>query len=281
MVLIGPAALAFAFGYVVFRSRVQGVYFAIVTQALAMILSVFMVSQQQFTGGTNGITNFGEILGFRVGAATTQHGLYIATVIVLLLAYVFARYITRSRYGKLLIAVRDDEERVRFTGYNVALIKATVFAIAGAFAGVAGALFVPQTGIISPANLGVVPSIEMVLWVAVGGRGTIVGAAVGALLVSWARSYLSESYPDTWLFALGALFVGSVVLFPRGVAGLVIDAVERVQRLLNRRTESEPAAPQEATGALSGPQHPAPVAHAASGTLDPTETAAAAGRSMS
>jgi urea transport system permease protein len=127
----------------------------------------------------------------------------------------------------------------------------------------------------------VVPSIEMVLWVAVGGRGTIAGAAVGALLVSWARSYLSESYPDTWLFALGALFVGSVVLFPRGVAGLVIDAVERVQRLLNRRIESEPAAPQEATGALSGPQHPAPVEHAASGTLDPTETAAAAGRSMS
>ncbi len=271
MVMIGPAVLAFLFGYLVFRSRIQGVYFAIVTQALAMIASVFMVSQQQFTGGTNGITNFTNILGFRVGAASTQYGLYIATVIVLLLAYIVARYITRSRYGRLLVAVRDDEERVRFTGYNVALVKATVFAIAAAFAGVAGALFVPQAGIISPANLGVVPSIEMVLWVAVGGRGTIAGAVIGALVVSWARSFLSESYPDTWLFALGAMFIGSVVLFPRGIAGIVIDGVTYLQVQFDRlrgRRDSPPEPDHVRAGAI-----PTSTASATETRTDPVEPA--------
>src|SRR5690606_24628758 len=144
----------------------------------------------------------------------TQDILYSVTVVAILLCYLLAYAITRSRFGRLLVALRDDEDRVRFTGYNVAAIKATIFAIACAMAGVAGALFVPQVGIISPANMAVVPSIEMVIWVAVGGRGTLWGAMVGAVGVGLARNWLSESYPDFWLFFLGALFIGAVVLFP-------------------------------------------------------------------
>jgi urea transport system permease protein len=228
IVLLGPGLLAFLFGYLLFRSRIAGVYFSIVTQASALILSTFMIGQQGVTGGTNGLTNFTELFGMTLRSPETQQTLYLATVVVLGLTYIFARLVAGSRLGRLMIAVRDDEDRVRFSGYNVALIKATVFGIAGMMAGVAGALFVPQVGIISPANLGVVPSIEMVLWVAVGGRGTLGGAVAGALVVSWARSYLSESFPESWLYAIGALFIGSVVLFPRGLAGFVKDLWARI-----------------------------------------------------
>ena len=217
--VIGPGILGFVLGYVLFRSRVTGVYFSIVTQATAMILSTFLVGQQAFTGGTNGLTNYTQLFGATLRDPATQQTLYLVTVSVLGATYLFARIVTSSRLGRLLIAVRDDEARARFTGYNVALVKASVFAIAAALAGIAGALFVPQVGIISPANLGVVPSIEMVLWVAVGGRGTLAGAVLGAVGVSWARSTFSESYPETWLYLLGALFIASVVFFPRGIVG--------------------------------------------------------------
>ena len=202
LALIVPGLLAFLLGYLLFRSRVTGVYFAIVTQATALILSILFVGQQGTTGGTNGITNYSTLFGMSLREPSTQRTLYFATVAALVVCYIGARLLVRSRLGRLMIAVRDDEERVRFSGYDVALIKATVFAVAAVMAGAAGALFVPQVGIISPANLGVVPSIEMVLWVAVGGRGTLVGAAVGAVVVGWARSSLSESFPETWLYAL-------------------------------------------------------------------------------
>jgi urea transport system permease protein len=150
----------------------------------------------------------------------------------MLVCYLIAVGITRSRFGRLLVALRDDEDRVRFTGYNVAAVKATIFAIACAMAGLAGALFVPQVGIISPANMAIVPSIEMVIWVAVGGRGTLWGAMVGAVAVGLARNWLSESFPDFWLFFLGGLFIGSVVLFPTGIAGTLRDAALLVKRRL-------------------------------------------------
>ncbi|MGD9935205.1 MAG: urea ABC transporter permease subunit UrtC [Dehalococcoidia bacterium] len=216
---IGPGALAFVLGYLVFRSRVKGAYFAIITQALALILSIFFVGQQQFTGGTNGLTNFDSFFGMPLATASTQQTLYFITVAVLLTSWALAVGITRSPFGRILIAIRDEEDRVRFAGYNVGLIKAVVFALSAAFAGVAGALFVPQVGIISPANLGIVPSIEFVLLVAVGGRGTLTGAVVGAIVVGWARSSLSEAYPDTWQYFYGGLFVGAVVLFPIGIVG--------------------------------------------------------------
>ena len=219
--IIGPAILAFLLGYLVFRSRVKGVYFAIITQALALILSIFFVGQQAYTGGTNGLTNYSTMFGQYVIAPGTQHALYLCTVICLVAVYLFSRWITRSRFGRLMIAIRDDENRVRFSGYNVVLIKSIVFAISGAVAGLAGALFVPQVGIISPADFGVVPSIEMTVWVAVGGRGTLLGPALGAVLVGAASSGFSDTFPDIWQFFLGGLFVGSVLLFPQGLVGAV------------------------------------------------------------
>jgi urea transport system permease protein len=236
MALIGPALFAFCLGYLIFRSRVTGVYFSIITQALSLILAIFFVGQQAYTGGTNGLTNYSTIFGQYVAAPETQRALYFITVFALAVVYLIARQITRSRFGRLLIAIRDDENRVRFSGYNVVLIKSLTFAIAAAMAGLAGALFVPQVGIISPANLGVVPSIEMVVWVAVGGRGTLSGAVLGAVLVSWMRSALSESFPEIWQLLLGALFIGSVVLFPAGVVGFLRMAWTRAARLLRSRS---------------------------------------------
>ncbi len=237
--LLGPAVVAFAFGYLLFRSQITGVYFSIVTQALALILSTFLVGQQAYTGGTNGLTNYFSLFGSSLSSASTQRTLYFATVIVLGLTYAFARFVTASRFGRLMVAVRDDEERVRFSGYNVALIKAIVFAVAAAMAGVAGALFVPQVGIISPANLGIVPSIEMVLWVAIGGRGTLFGAVAGAVLIGWARSYFSETYPESWLYLFGGLFIGSVLLFPQGVVGVPA----QIRRALKTRGEASRVGP--------------------------------------
>lgn len=243
--VIGPGVLAFLLGYLVCRSRVKGVYFSLITQALALILSVFLVGQQAYTGGTNGLTNYLTIFGRYVIAPETQRALYYVTVICLGAAYLLSRGITRSRFGRLLVATRDDENRVRFSGYNVVLIKALVFALAAGMAGLAGALFVPQVGIISPANLGVVPSIEMVVWVAVGGRGTLAGAVLGAVLVGMARSYLSEAFPEVWQIILGGLFIGAVVLFPQGLLGFARRWLPRLgalrprpQKPVGRKTEA-------------------------------------------
>ncbi len=234
MVMIGPAVLAFLLGLLVFRSRVKGAYFAIVTQALAVILTVFIVGQQAYTGGTNGITNFPEAFGMNLAETSSQNFFYTATVIALGICFLVATCITRSRFGRLLNAIRDDEDRVRFAGYNVAVIKALVFAISAGMAGIAGALFVPQVGAITPSSLGIVPSIEFVLLVAVGGRGTLTGAVIGAVVVSWARSSLSENYPDTWQYFYGALFIGAVVLFPTGIVGawrrLLLEARTRLSK---------------------------------------------------
>jgi len=219
MVVIGPGLLAFIIGYLIFRSRVKGAYFSIITQALALILSIFFVGQQQYTGGTNGLTNFSTIFGFTLADRSTQDFLYYLTAAVLVLTMLFATWLTTAPFGNLLIAIRDDEDRVRFSGHNVTAVKALVFAVSAALAGIAGALYVPQVGIISPANMGIVPSIEFVLLVAVGGRATITGAVLGAILVSWARSVFSETYPDTWLYFYGALFICVVLIFPAGIVG--------------------------------------------------------------
>ncbi|MDQ3701012.1 MAG: urea ABC transporter permease subunit UrtC [Chloroflexota bacterium] len=225
--IVVPMALAAVLGYLVCRSRITGVYFSLITQALALILALLIVGQQPYTGGTNGITNFSTMLGLPLQDVRTQWFLYFITAAVLVGVYVGGRVLVESRAGRLLLAVRDDENRVRFCGYNVTAIKVLVFAISAGLAGMAGALFVPQVGIISPAMLGIVPSIEMVIWVAVGGRGTLVGAIVGALLVNAAKSGLSESLPDTWQYLLGALFVGVVVLFPAGVVGTLMSWIGR------------------------------------------------------
>jgi urea transport system permease protein len=233
-VVIVPMLVAAGFGYLLFRSRVRGVYFAIVSQALALVLAITLVGNQPYTGGTNGLNDFRTIFGFPLRGPDlpkTEFGLYIATVIILFGVYLLCRWITRSKLGRVLKAVRDDENRVRFSGYDVANFKIFIFAIAAGLAGISGALFVPQVGIIAPANVGVVPSIEMVLWVAVGGKGTLAGPILGALIVNYAKTIFSELYPNIWLYFLGALYLGVVVLFPKGAMGIV----DQIKNLCSRK----------------------------------------------
>ena len=221
MTFIIPAALAGALGYLVFRSRITGVYFALITQALALIVSILFIGQQPYTGGTNGITNYTTIFGFTLNSPSVQLSLYYATLLVLLAAYLLCHWVISSRFGRLLIAMRDDENRVRFSGYNPAIMKTLIFCLSAGIAGVAGALFTPQVGIISPTMMGIVPSIEIAIWVAVGGRGVLPGAVLGAIVVNGAKSGLSESFPAIWQYFLGALFIGAVLMFPAGIMGLL------------------------------------------------------------
>lgn len=221
MTFVLPAILGGSLGYLVFRSRITGVYFALITQALALIVSMLFIGQQAYTGGTNGITNYSTILGYQVAAPGTQHALYYVSVATLLGISLSFRFILNSRFGKLLVALRDDENRVRFMGYNPVRVKTLIFASSCGMAGIAGALFVPQVGIISPTNMGIIPSIEIAVWVAVGGRGTLWGPIIGAILVNSSKTLLSESFPLVWQLFLGSLFIFSVLLFPSGIIGWI------------------------------------------------------------
>ena len=218
--ILVPVACACLFGFLAFRSRIKGVYFAIITQALA--LSAWLVFNRNETnlGGTNGLTDFKKIAGFSLSEPGTQRALYVMTVLCLGGAYLLCRWITQSRAGKVLVAIRDSEQRVLFSGYSPANYKLFVFVLSAAMAGVAGMLYVPQVGIITPAQIGVLPSLEMVIWVAVGGRGTLVGAILGAVGVNWARSTLTNHFPELWPFFLGGLFVAVVLAFPEGLVGV-------------------------------------------------------------
>ena len=220
MTFIVPAVLAGALGYLVFRSRITGVYFALITQALALIVSILFIGQQAYTGGTNGITNYTTIFGHSLNAPSMQITLYYVSVAALAVAYLLCWWLISSRLGRLLVAMRDDENRVRFSGYDPAVLKTIVFSLSAGIAGVAGALFTPQVGIISPSMMGIVPSIEIAIWVAVGGRGVLLGAIIGAIVVNGAKSGLSESFPAVWQYFLGLLFIGAVLLFPAGIMGL-------------------------------------------------------------
>jgi urea transport system permease protein len=218
--ILVPVAFAFLFGFLAFRSRIKGVYFAIITQALALSAWLIFNRNETNLGGTNGLTDFKKIAGFSLSEPGTQRALYVVTVLCLGGAYVLCRWITQSRAGKVLIAVRDSEQRVLFSGYSPANYKVFVFVLSAALAGLAGMLYVPQVGIITPAQIGVLPSLEMVIWVAVGGRGTLVGAIVGAVGVNWARSVLTNHFPELWPFFLGGLFIAVVLAFPEGLVGL-------------------------------------------------------------
>ncbi|GII78371.1 urea ABC transporter permease subunit UrtC [Sphaerisporangium rufum] len=222
----GPMALAGLLGTLVFRRRVRGAYFAILTQALAAATVILLVGRQGLTGGTNGLTNFFELFGQDLAADGTQRGLYLVVAVVLGVLYLGARQLLRSRFGRLLIAVRDGEDRVRFLGYDPATVKTLTFAVSAGMAGLAGALFVPVVGIISPALLGVVPSLELVVAVAVGGRFSLAGAILGAVVMGQARTTFSEQFADGWLYLQGALFIVVMTLAPRGLAGLAGTARE-------------------------------------------------------
>lgn len=220
-VILIPSLLAGLLGYVIFRNRIRGVYFSILTQAATIIFFNFFNGQQKLFNGTNGLTDFQTIFGVDINAQSTQYTFYILTIVLLALAYALCRWLTSGRFGRLLVAIRDDESRVRFTGYNPTGFKVLVFAISGALAGIAGAMFTLQTGIISPNAMNIAFSIEMVIWVAVGGRATLIGAILGTLIVNFAKSLLSEQFPDIWLFFQGGLFLLVVMFLPNGIVGWV------------------------------------------------------------
>ncbi|MDJ0687006.1 MAG: urea ABC transporter permease subunit UrtC [Xenococcaceae cyanobacterium MO_188.B32] len=232
-----PGIVAGLLGYLVFRNRIKGVYFSILTQAALLVFFNFFNGQQKLINGTNGLkTDTERIFDLLVSSATVQRTFYILTVIFLVLIYLFCRWLTSGRFGRLLIAIRDDETRVRFSGYDPTGFKVLVFAISGAIAGIAGALYTVQTGIITPAIMQVAFSIEMVIWVAVGGRGTLIGAIIGTLLVRLAQTFLSERFPQVWLFFQGALFLTVVTVLPNGIVGWFKDyAWQKVQFLLGLR----------------------------------------------
>lgn len=234
MVIVVPAVVAAVLGFFIFRSRIQGVYFSIITQAMTLLVSILLVGQQPFTGGTNGLTNLSTIFGYSLASQETKNALYFVTVIFLIVIYIFCRKLTNSRFGRLLVAMRDDEARVRFLGYNPVVIKTITFIISAIICGVAGALYVPQVGIISPSTLGVVFSIEIVIWAAVGGRATLVGAIIGALLVNAGRSQFSEDFPEIWQYFMGGLFIVVVLIFPHGVVGTLQTAFDSLKEKLAR-----------------------------------------------
>jgi len=215
-----PAIVAGLLGYLVFRNRIRGVYFSILTQAALVVFFNLFNGQQKWINGTNGLkTDTSLLLGQQVGSEGMQMTFYFITIALLVLMYGLCRWLTSGRFGRLLVAIRDDENRVRFTGYDPTGFKVLVFAVSGAIAGIAGALYTVQSGIVSPQFMDIAFSIEMVIWVAVGGRATLVGAVLGAVLVNGARALLSESFPEVWLFFQGALFLLVVTALPDGIVG--------------------------------------------------------------
>jgi urea transport system permease protein len=248
--ILVPMLFALVFGFFAFRSRIKGVYFAIITQALALAAWLVFNRNDTNLGGTNGLTDFKQVIGYRLADPGTQRVLYILTVLCLGGAYLLCRWIIRSRAGRVLIAVRDSEKRVVFSGYTPANYKLFVFVVAAGLAGLAGLLYAPQVGIITPAQIGVLPSLEMVIWVAVGGRGSLAGAVLGAVSVNYGRSVLTNYFPELWPFILGGLFVLVVLLFPDGLVGII----RKGKSLLSQRkaAEGKPTVSNEKTAVSEG-----------------------------
>jgi urea transport system permease protein len=219
-VVLVPGVLAFAFGYLAFRSRVSGVYLSIITQALTFALMLAFFRNDMGFGGNNGLTDFKELLGFDLKAPGTRAALFVLSAAALAGGYLLSRWVVRSRAGHVLIAVRDAESRSRFLGYRVEHYKLAVFVLSAVLTGIAGALYVPQVGIINPGEFAPLNSIEMVVWVALGGRGTLYGAALGAGIVNYLKTFLTGALPEVWLFFLGGLFMLVTVALPLGLVGL-------------------------------------------------------------
>jgi len=235
-ILIIPAFFAFLIGAAMFKRRVGGVYFAIITQAVAAILTILIVGQQGYTGGINGITDLRTLKGWDIRPDHAKLVLYFFEVACLFGCIIAAQFIRLTKLGRILVAMRDKEDRVRFSGYSVANFKIFAFTLAAIFAAIGGAMFTLQVGFMSPSFVGIVPSIEMVIYTAVGGRMSIFGAVYGTLLVNFAKTSLSESFPQLWLFGLGALFIAVVLAFPDGLAGIWRDHVQpRIDRLVSSR----------------------------------------------
>jgi len=228
MVVLVPGVLALVFGYLAFRSRVTGVYLSIMTQALTYAMLLAFFRNDMGFGGNNGLTDFKDLLGFPVQAETTRCGLLVLSAVFLCGQYLLARFVVTSRFGKVLVAVRDSESRTRFLGYRPESYKLVVFVLSAMIAGIGGALYVPQVGIINPSEFAPANSIEAVIWVAVGGRGTLVGAILGAMLVNLGKTWFTSALPEIWLFALGALFIFVTLFLPRGLMGVFAPRVRIV-----------------------------------------------------
>ena len=219
-VIAVPMLLAWIVSFAMFKRRVGGVYFAIITQAVALILTVLIIGQQGYTGGVNGMTDLKTLMGWDTRTDSAKYILYFVCVGLLIGSILLCRWIQLSKVGTLLLAMRDKEDRVRFSGYDVANFRIFVFCLAAALSGIGGAMFTLQVGFMSPSFVGIVPSIEMVIFAAVGGRMSLVGAVYGALLVNWGKTVFSETFPDLWLFLMAALFIGVTMAFPMGLAGV-------------------------------------------------------------
>lgn len=219
-VIVVPTLFAFIIGFSMFKRRVGGVYFAIITQIIALILTVLIVGQQGYTGGINGITDLKTIHGWDIRDDSSKYILYFVNAFLLFAVILLSRYILTSKFGRLLLAMRDKEDRVRFSGYDVSNFKIFVFCISAMISAIGGAMFTLQVGFMSPSFVGIVPSIEMVIYAAVGGRMSLIGVVYGTLLVNFGKTMFSETFPELWLYLMGALFIGVVMYFPNGLAGL-------------------------------------------------------------
>jgi len=228
LVFAGPGLLAFIFGTLAFRSRVSGVYLSIMTQAMTYALLLSFFRNEMGFGGNNGLTDFKEIFGFSLQSTNTKLALFVATAVMLAIGYAISHFIVNSKMGRVVTAIRDSENRVRFVGYKPQHYKVWIFVVSAMLAGVAGALYVPQVGIINPGEFSPLNSIEIIIWVAIGGRGTLYGALVGAIVVSYAKTRFTAIMPEAWLFGLGGLFVLVTLLLPKGLAGLVTNLMDKI-----------------------------------------------------
>ena len=242
MIFVGPGLLAYIFGSLAFRSRVSGVYLSIMTQAMTYALLLSFFRNEMGFGGNNGLTDFKEIFGFSLQSPNTKLALFIATAIALAIGYAISDFIVNSKMGRVVTAIRDAEDRVRFVGYKPEHYKVWIFVVSGMLAGLAGALYVPQVGIINPGEFSPLNSIEMVIWVAIGGRGTLYGALIGAIVVSYAKTRFTAIMPEAWLFALGGLFVLVTLLLPKGLAGLLGNLLNKIDPpSTSEKSETSPA----------------------------------------
>lgn len=215
-----PVMLAALIGTLTFLNRIKGVYFSILSQALAYALATFLIGRQEFFGGSNGLTGFTKIFGVNLAAQSTKYALFYITLAALVICFVVCKFLVGKRFGRVCLAVRDAENRARFTGYSPAAYKVFVYCLSAALAGIAGALYVPQVGIVSPTDIGITPSTEMVIWTAIGGKATLIGPVLGALLVNLFKSLISENFPSVWQFFLGAVCVVVILLLPGGLVSL-------------------------------------------------------------
>ena len=237
MIILVPSILAFVLGLLTFLNRIKGVYFSILSQALALVFVTLFIGLQPYTGGTNGITEFSTLFGLPIAGIKAKYMWYYVALTFLVITYIIFSSIMRTKCGRVLVAIRDGENRARFSGYQTASYKTFVYVLSALFTGIAGALFVPFSGIISPSEMSISNSIDMAIWVAVGGRGTLIGAAVGAFVVNITKTLISESFPEIWSYFIGAIFVIVVLFLPRGLTGVFTDAKDKI-RVLVRKSQT-------------------------------------------